>query len=220
MCGNFGFSNCRPRGSGDPVARRTVLAWRHKNSFGFRVPARAGTTSAEGGCSGRTPRRSRTAGAPIGDAGVSRAIGQAGEHLVAAEAEVLSAGLVNWPAALSLLELEQRAAAPVVNRYLLGLHLRKGLAQHPALRDNEPSPGVPFRTRELGRAPHLRRKQIARARQPHPVHLADHGIASDPNLARDLATGEPGVEAAFELLDALRAPGQGGGRHSWPHCLT
>src|SRR5438094_279665 len=115
----------------------------------------------------RAPRRSRTAGAPIGDARVARAIGQAGEHLVAAEAEVLRAGLVDRPAALPLLELEHRAAASVVNRYLLGLRLRKGLAQHLALRDDaEPSPVFPFRACELGGAPHLRRKQVARARQP------------------------------------------------------
>src|SRR5262245_58094735 len=89
-----------------------------------------------------------------------RAIGQTFEHLVAAEAEVLGAGLVDRPAALPLLELEQRAAAPVMDRYLLGLRLRKRLAQHLALRDDgEPSPGLPFRTRELGRASHLRSKQ-------------------------------------------------------------
>src|SRR5690349_3005867 len=122
-----------------------------QEQFWIRVPARAGTTHAESGRLRPSPRRLCTAGAAISDARVACAIGQAGERFVAAEAEVLRAGVVDRPAALPLLELEQRAAAPVVDRYLLGLHLRKGLAQHPALRDDgEPSPGLPFRTRKLG----------------------------------------------------------------------
>src|SRR5262249_16826042 len=125
------------------------------------------------------------------------------------EAEVLGPRLVDRPAALPLRELEQCAAAPVVNRNLLGLRCRKGFAQHLALRDHRQPPPVALwlRARELGGAPHLPREHVARARQSHAIHLADHGIASDPNLARDLTAGEPGIEAASELLDTIGAPG-------------
>src|SRR5215471_14320836 len=120
----FTFSNCRPRGSGDPVARRACSCMAPQEQFWIRASARAGTTTTKRCRPRRRSPRSPTAAAPIGDARVAGAIGKAGERLVAAEAEILGAGLVDRPAALPLLELEQRAAAPVVNRYLLGLRLR------------------------------------------------------------------------------------------------
>src|SRR5215467_735349 len=85
---------------------------------------------------GRNPQRLCAAGAAVGEAGVTHAIGQAVELLVAAEAEVLGTGLVDRPAALPLRKLKQRAAAPVVDRNLLGLCCRIGVAQHLALRDD------------------------------------------------------------------------------------
>src|SRR6266545_7183223 len=91
-------------------------------------------TRARGGR--RDPQRLCAAGAAVGEAGVPDAIGQALELLVTAEAEVVSAGLVDRPAALPVGELKQRAAAPVVDRNLLRLRCRIGVAQHPALRDD------------------------------------------------------------------------------------
>src|SRR5689334_2336700 len=82
------------------------------------------------------PQRLCAAGAAIGEAGVSDAIGQSLERLVAAEAEIISAGLVDRPAALPLCEFKQGAAAPVVDRNLLRLRYRIGVAQHLALRDD------------------------------------------------------------------------------------
>src|SRR4029450_8954410 len=103
------------------------------------------------------PQRLCAAGASVREAVVPNAIGQALERLVAAEAEIVSPWLVDRPAALPLRELEQRAAAPVADRNLLGLRCRKGVAQHLALRDDgQPLPvALGLRARELGRASHL-----------------------------------------------------------------
>src|SRR5262249_30597090 len=46
------------------------------------------------------------------------------------------------------------------------------------------------------------------SRQTQAVHLADNGIAGDPDLARDLAARKAGMEATLQQLDALRTPGR------------
>src|SRR5439155_20953098 len=67
---------------------------------------------------------------PIRDALVPRAIGQSFDRFVAAEAEVRGARAADRPAALPLTELEQRAAAPIEDRDILGLWFRERRLKH------------------------------------------------------------------------------------------
>jgi len=128
---------------------------------------------------------------------VPRAIGQSFDRFVAAEAEVRGARAADRPAALPLAELEQRAAAPIEDRDILGWRLwfreRRlkhlvlgGHAQARALRapvSLRPRPRMP------GSAPllDLRGGYVARPRQAQAVQLADDGVAGHADLAGYLA---------------------------------
>src|ERR1700747_682470 len=65
-----------------------------------------------------------------GNARVPQAIGQSFDWLVPAEAEVLSAGVADRPAAFPLAELEQRASASVVDRDVFSRRLRPPERRH------------------------------------------------------------------------------------------
>jgi len=67
---------------------------------------------------------------PICNAHVPQAIGQSFDWLVPAEAEVLSAGVADRPAAFPLAELEQRASASVVDRDVFSRRLRPPERRH------------------------------------------------------------------------------------------
>src|SRR5262245_64194520 len=123
-----------------PAWRVRGTVWRSGSPLALRRRAR-------GSHEDEVPQRSCAAGAAVGEAGMTGAIGKALERLVAAEAEVLGPWLVDRPAALPLLELKQRAAAPVVDRNLFGLRDRIRVAQHLALRDDGQPPPIALRLR-------------------------------------------------------------------------
>src|SRR5262249_24784137 len=108
----------------------------------------------------------------IGHAGMARAIGQALDRLVAAEAEAGAARLADRPASLPLVELKQRAMLSGRNRRFV--HRHPGLG---AQGDQDLMLGDELRLRQAGGAAALRRTDDCRlgAREPQPVELADYG---------------------------------------------
>src|SRR5262249_21047387 len=157
-------------------------------------------------------------GRPIGDARVPRAIGQPFDRLVPAEVEAFPTRAADRPATLPLAKLEQRTSAPVVDGDVLGtgLRSRERRDQHLMLGEDvqaralrAPSPRC-LRERRACGTPSLQlsSEDILGPRQAQAVHLADNGIAGDPDLAGDLAARKPGMKATLQQLDALRTPGR------------
>jgi len=126
-----------------------------------------------------------------------QAIGQSFDRLVPAEAEAIGARVADRPATFHLAELEQRASAPIVDGNVFGTRLRPGECrdQHLMLGEDVQArtPWAPS-PRSLGaRKPcgtpllQLFADHVLGPRQAQAVHLADDGVAGDPDLAGDLA---------------------------------
>src|SRR5499433_3614362 len=164
-----------------------------------------------------TPERSPVAahmGRLIGDARVVRAIGQAGDGLAAAKEEVGMAWIADRPSTGLLVELEQRAALAdrddVVDQ--LGLQLdielvglrERGVAPYRRPRNPQHMPmGARFARARGGGG-----WRLGAARQPEPMHLADHRIAGDAaKLRGDLARRQPIRPESLQRFDALIGPG-------------
>src|SRR5215831_6003188 len=164
-----------------------------------------------------TPERSPVAahmGRLIGDARVVRAIGQAGDGLTAAKEEIGMAWIADRPAAGLLVELEQCAALAdrddVIDqlRFQLDIELvglgERGVA--PYRRPRNPQ-HMPMGAR-LARARGGGGWRLGAARQPEPVHLADHRIAGNAaKLRSDLARRQPIRLEFLQRFDALIGPG-------------
>src|SRR5262249_31205607 len=163
------------------------------------------------------PKRSPVAahmGRLIGDARVVRAIGQAGDGLAAAKEEVGMAWIADRPSTGLLVELEQRAALAdrddVVDQ--LGLQLdielvglrERGVAPYRRPRNPQHMPmGARFARARGGGG-----WRLGAARQPEPMHLADHRIAGDAaKLRGDLARRQPIRPEFLQRFDALIGPG-------------
>src|SRR5215470_673499 len=163
-----------------------------------------------------TPERSPVAahmGRLIGDARVVRAIGQAGDGLAAAKEEVGMAWIADGPAAGLLVEFEQGAALAerddVVEQLRFQLDIefvglgKRGVAPYRRPRDPQ----------HVGMGARLARARsggwrLGAARQPEPVHLADHRIAGDAaKLRGDLARRQPIRPEFLQRFDALIGPG-------------
>src|SRR6516225_4907466 len=149
-----------------------------------------------------------------GDARVVRAVGQAGDRLAAAKKEVGMAGIADRPAAGLLVEFEQGAALAkrddVVDEFRLQLDLELvGLGERgitPYRRPRDPQ-HVRMGAR-LARARSGGGWRLGTARQPEPVHLADHGIARNAaKLRSDLARRQPLCPEFLQRFDALIGPG-------------
>src|SRR5580704_5064705 len=114
--------------------------------------------------------------------------------------------IADWPMALVLRDLEQRAALRALDRCQFGGcvgrnagRLRADQAQQPAMRRDPRVPGAwRARTRRGTRGP--------RWRQAEAVDFADDGVAGNADLGGDLTAGQAGADAVPELLDALRSP--------------
>src|SRR5262249_16217999 len=148
-----------------------------------------------------------------GDARVVRAVGQAGDGLAAAKEEVGMAGIADRPAAGFLVELEQRAALAdrddVVDQ--LGLQLDIELV---GLGERGVAPYRRPRTQHMPMGARLARARggggwrLGAARQPEPVHRADHRIAGDAaTLRSDLARRQTIRPEFLQRFDALIGPG-------------
>ena len=131
--------------------------------------------------------------------------------VIPAEAEVLRARLVDRPTAFSRAQIQQRAAAPGMDGdHPDPLAARAGSSHEDAVLAEDPgdvAAAVSAR-QALRLASGSSRGRCPRARQAETIHLADDGIAADADLGGDLAAGEPGSDAALELLDALGGPGR------------
>src|SRR5262249_15514872 len=150
----------------------------------------------------------------ISDARVVSAIGQAGDRLTAAKEEIGMAWIADRPAAGLLVELEQRAALAdgddVVDqlRFQLDIELvglgERGVAPYRRPRDPQ---HMPMGAR-LARARGGGGWRLGAARQPEPVHLADHRIAGNAaKLRGDLARRQPIRPEFLQRFDALIGPG-------------
>ena len=124
------------------------------------------------------------------------------------------AGIADRPAAGLLGELEQGAALAerddVVDQlgFRLDLELvgmrERGVAAHRRARDPQ---HVRMRAR-LARARRRRGRRLGAARQPEPVHLADHRIAGDAaELCGDLTRRQAVGPQLLQRLDAFVGPG-------------
>src|SRR2546430_4525572 len=164
-----------------------------------------------------TPERPPVAahvGRLIGDARVVRAVGRAGDGLAAAKKEVGMAGIADRPAAGLLVELEQGAALArrddVVEEFRLQLDLELvGLGERGVTPNRRPRDPQHVRMgARLARARSGGGWRLGAARQPEPVHLADHGIAGNAaKLRGDLARRQPLCPEFLQSFDALIGPG-------------
>ena len=125
------------------------------------------------------------------------------DRRVATEAKTIGARPADRPTACLRAEVEQRASTLVADRLFFRGHSLHLGAEHPenthlALQG---SVARAWLTRDSVVTPW--------ARQAEARELADHRIAGNADLTRDLAAGAPGVEKTFEFLNAVRCPGWG-----------
>jgi hypothetical protein len=146
------------------------------------------------------PCGARNAGArPIGHARVCRAIGQVACRLASAEAEIFRRGVAHGPAAVPLLQLEERAAVRARLRHFFEARLRCPHRTQRSVRSRNPG------ARAVGNAS-LAGGCVFEARQPEPVCLANDCVSADPDLAGDLRAGKSGRDPVLQECDALRRP--------------
>src|SRR3984893_412626 len=193
-------------------------------SFGQSLFRCVGQSTVRCGCSSQNPAEilalassSRDALArarPVGEPRVACAIGQAVEGRVAAEAKIRKPWRADRPAASLLVQLEQRAALPALDRFVVGRRpwLAVQCLEHLILQPWTPWHG--FRANSLGgilsRASRL---AASLPRQIEAVELADDGVAAYPDLVGDLTAGPPGFKAAFQAFKAFFGPGGCVGGH-------
>src|SRR5262245_13143018 len=146
---------------------------------------------------------------------MARAIGEARDRVVAAEAEVGLAGIAERPAAAAAGQFKERAPPRTLDRYLdFG---GEGHDRPSGFRDRAEDPREAALPPRRGCRPRRRwhpRRQAQRpptgppaGRKPQPMDLADDGVTRDTDLRGDLATGQSRGDAFVELLNALRRPG-------------
>src|SRR5215471_3735478 len=199
-------------------ATRSMTGLERRHDWNQRWPVPKHVKPGRGALADRsTPERPPVAahmGGLIGDARVVRAIGQAGDGLTAAKEEIGMAWIADRPAAGLFVELEQCAALAdrddVIDqlRFQLDIELvglgERGVAPYRRPRDPQ---HMPMGAR-LARARGGGGWRLGAARQPEPVHLADHRIAGDAaKLRGDLARREPIRPEFLQRFDALIGPG-------------
>jgi hypothetical protein len=164
------------------------------------------------------PLRAPPGGQPVGYARMARAIGEAVDRLMAAEAEIGPGWIAERPAAFPACKIEQGAARRIRRRlegrrrghqarcgYVRAQDLREPHASLPRLRRCRP-----HLLSQCGRSP----AGPPAGRKTQAVDLADHGVACDADLGSDLAAGEACGNKTAELFNALRRPS-----HSCTSCL-
>ncbi len=130
---------------------------------------------------------------------MARTVRKAFDRRVATEAKTIGARPADRPPACLRAEVKQRASTLVADRFFRGHSFHLG-AEHPE------DPHLALQ-RSVARAWLTRDSVVTpRARQAEARELADHRIAGNADLTRDLAAGAPGVEKTFEFLNAVRCP--------------
>jgi len=132
------------------------------------------------------------------------AVSKAGDRVIAAKQKIGRSWIADRPPTLMRVDVHERARMQAhnhdVRHDLVERGLRISKPQQASLRR---SPRVP-RARRAVRA--RGRTRGPPRRKTEPMDFADHRIARDADCGGDLAAGHAALDAALQLLDALRIP--------------
>ena len=153
--------------------------------------------------------RAPTGGQPVGKTRMARAVREARDRLIAAEAEAGLARIAERPAAVAAGKLEQRAALRALDRPVRASLVARPRPPSSVRASRAASARSASARRACSASPSASaspaRPAAAVGRKPEAVDLADDGVARNADLGGDLAAGQPRGDVALELLHALRA---------------